>query len=571
VQQPLRRGGWIAALVTLALAFPILGHGFLLDDFVLFQTSASLRDLGSVPRGFTHDVGAIRKGTETVNSNYYRPLFLALSTLYFQAVGGGPRPWHAASLLLDGAIALLAWRFLSRRMADPWAALFGTLVFALHPAHVSSVAWASGLQELLAAFFVLLALVLVERGGPTTGWTAVILPAVCLLAAMLCKEVALASILWCVVAWRLEPEAALRARYGRLAALSAGLGALYLGARIGALGGLGQPPANAPTLGHALASAPVALWTYVELLVAPLGFSIFRPDRPVHSFGDPVVILAGLALVALAGVVLWRARTRPAILAPGAWIVVWVLPVLDLRMLDPQWMVTDRYLFLPALGLPWLLGAVLPQRAARPTLAVLAVLFAALTLRYQSIFADAETFLAAMAQAEPTSTLVQTERGRLLAQRHDLAGARAAYARAVELDPTAPGALVPLGDLEIQGHELDAAERHYRQALLVEPEASAGFKRLVLAYGAQGNESRACDLAAETASRWPGDFEGQLLLAVCRGARGDRAAAADALANARRLRPAAPEIQGAETTVLDRLTPLVLPRHAAAAKPGGTT
>ena len=86
--------GWLAALVPLAIYWPILGYGFLLDDFVLFETSPSLSSLGSIFQGFWRDLGGVRIGSEEVISGYYRPVFLALSTLYYQTVGAKPGAWH---------------------------------------------------------------------------------------------------------------------------------------------------------------------------------------------------------------------------------------------------------------------------------------------------------------------------------------------------------------------------------------------------------------------------------------------------------------------------------------------
>ena len=80
----------LAALAPLLVYWPATGYTFLLDDFVLFKTSPSLSDLGSIPRGFLTDVGALRKGADTVISSYYRPVFLALSTIYYKLVGGDP-------------------------------------------------------------------------------------------------------------------------------------------------------------------------------------------------------------------------------------------------------------------------------------------------------------------------------------------------------------------------------------------------------------------------------------------------------------------------------------------------
>src|SRR5262249_13568408 len=159
------------------------------------------------------------------------------------------------------------------------------------------------------------------------------------------------------------------------------------------------------------------------------------------------------------------------LLLPLGWLVVWLLPVLNLWALDPQWMVTDRYLFIPSLALPWGLAFLRPRRAQVAVLSVLAVVFAILTVRYAAIFHDERTFVAAMEKAEPTSPLIFAEKGRLLIQDGNLVGARAALTRAVALDPIAPDALLSLGDLDLQQGQFDAAEANYRQALIVRPEA----------------------------------------------------------------------------------------------------
>src|SRR2546425_2933384 len=136
----------VAALVPFLVYAPTLGHGFLLDDFVLFRTSPSLSDPASIPSGFLTDVGALRKGADTVISSYYRPVFLALSTLYYQLGGGEPFAWHAASTVLAALIGALVCGFLLRLGFAPPIALLGSLVFSLHPSHVSSLAWAAGLH-----------------------------------------------------------------------------------------------------------------------------------------------------------------------------------------------------------------------------------------------------------------------------------------------------------------------------------------------------------------------------------------------------------------------------------------
>jgi tetratricopeptide (TPR) repeat protein len=299
----------------------------------------------------------------------------------------------------------------------------------------------------------------------------------------------------------------------------------------------------------------VALLTYLRLLVWPLSFAIFRPERPVYGpFSAPVLISLAV-LAGLAGLAWWAIKRKRELLLPLGWLVVWLLPVLNLWALDPQWMVTDRYLFLPSLALPWSLGFVRPRRAQVVVLSLLAVAFAVLTLRYTAIFHDERTFMAAMEKAEPTSPLVFAEKGRLLLQDGNLAAARGALTRAVDLDPIAPGALLSLGDLELQHGELDAAEAHYRRALIVRPEASRGFKLVALALSRAGQRDKASALISESAQRWPDDFEVQLLHALFLGAAGERQKAQAALDAARQLRPGDPAVAGSLDDVLARLLP----------------
>ncbi|HXT52036.1 MAG TPA: hypothetical protein VN811_13410, partial [Thermoanaerobaculia bacterium] len=184
---------WVAALATLAVFWHTTAFGFVLDDTVLFQKSASLSDLGSIARGFVTDVGALRKGSAEVLGTFYRPVFLALSTLYYQVAGGATFGWHLAAVVMAAAVAALAAGLFLRLGFRPLPSLLGALLFSFHPTHVSSVAWAAGLQEQLVALFVLLAIrALLARPAEERPWMAVGLATLAFVAALLSKEVAIA-------------------------------------------------------------------------------------------------------------------------------------------------------------------------------------------------------------------------------------------------------------------------------------------------------------------------------------------------------------------------------------------
>ena len=553
---------WLAALVPLVVFWHTTSFGFLMDDVVLFQNSASLGDLGSIATGFTTDVGALRKGSQEPLGSFYRPVFLALSTLFYQAVGGGTFAWHLAAVLAAALVAALAALLFLRLGFAPWPSLLAAATFALHPSHVSSVAWVAGLQEQLAALLSLAALhVLLWPRAEEREALALSLATVAFVLALLCKEVALALLplaaAWALIRRRDDPPQA--RRFARAAIAFGVVTVVYLGVRIAVLGGLAKPWPDAPPLVRALAAAPLALLTYLRMLLWPFGFSFFRPERPAWGPLEPPVLIAGVLVLALAALAVVAGRRQRELSLPIAWFAVWLLPVLNLWALRPEWMVTDRYLYLPSLALPWALLVLLPRRVASGALAALAVVFGGLSLRYATVFADEPAFYAAAAKADPGSSFVLGERARLLVAEGKPGAAEAALRRAVAIAPREPSLLRALGDLELRRGDLAAAESHYRGVLLTEPYASKPFKQLALALARTGRREAAAALVEESARRWPADGEVQLLRALFLATDGRRAEAEAAFAEARRLRPQDPALAGGLDVALGRLAPMLLP------------
>jgi hypothetical protein len=502
------------------------------------------------------DLGAVRKGGNTVISSYYRPVFLALSTLYYQFVGGEPFAWHLAAVLLCAIISMLVCGFFLRLGTTPFLALLVSLVFSFHPSHVGNVAWASGLQDLLAALFVFCALhAILWHRGKAADLMPLAVGSLCFVLALLSKEVAIGLFplvgIWAWSASKSDPR--LSQRLGRATRFFAIITLVYLGVRVAVFHGLTIPYEGAPSFAAALPSVPVAIVTYLRLLVWPNGFGFFRPERPIFEpfAGQVILDVAILAfLFALSG---WAILRRPALLLPLAWLIVWLLPVLSLWALDPHDIITDRYLFLPSLALPWVVSLVLPERAAATILALLVVAFGSLSVRYAAIFQDQRVFFSAMEKAEPTSPIVFAEKGRLLMEDGDIPAAQAAFSRAVELDPLAPGALIALADLELREGDLDRAEQLYRQSLVVRPYASRGFKLVAVARSRGGQRQRALSLIEESTRRWPDDFQVELLDAVFPDDAGEHQKAAAAFSAASRLRPNDPALEGGFDAALSRL------------------
>jgi hypothetical protein len=140
----------IAGLV-LAVFWQVGGHGFVnFDDGYIFSAQSR------VPRGLTLE--GLRWALTSFHTGNWQPLTWLSHMLDVELFGVSPGWHHRVSALLhllNAEVLLLAlWR-LSGAL---WPSAFAAALFAVHPLHVESVAWASERKDVLSTLFLALAL-----------------------------------------------------------------------------------------------------------------------------------------------------------------------------------------------------------------------------------------------------------------------------------------------------------------------------------------------------------------------------------------------------------------------------
>lgn len=264
-----------------------------------------------------------------------------------------PTVFHAVSIGLHAATAVIVARILRHTGASPLAAGIGALVFGLHPLQVESVAWISEQRGLLAAFLSLLATDLVlqswatDKGSPRkhqTVWIAFVAYGVALLAKPSVVTVPMMAIVlgsmnrrgkWRSLVWSLLPwfgAAAVAVVVNRFAQ-STDLNRF-----------------SVPLLLRPVVAAD-SLAFYAEKLVWPVNLCIMygrTPDLVLHDRLLPIrVVMVAACGMAVAGFALLRPVRRPSML-----FVIGLLPVLGLVsfVFQNQSGVADRYAYLAMLG-----------------------------------------------------------------------------------------------------------------------------------------------------------------------------------------------------------------------------
>ncbi|MCC6601184.1 MAG: glycosyltransferase family 39 protein, partial [Crocinitomicaceae bacterium] len=154
--QSLMRWALFAVLTFTALIFArSVFNGFVsLDDETYILGNPYIRDFSV-------------NGIKTIFSKFYfgmyHPITMLSYLIEYTLFGADPLPYHFVNVLLHLLNTLIVFRLAERLSEKKWTAVVVSLLFAVHPMHVESVAWVSERKDLLYALFYLLSLSLYVR------------------------------------------------------------------------------------------------------------------------------------------------------------------------------------------------------------------------------------------------------------------------------------------------------------------------------------------------------------------------------------------------------------------------
>jgi len=337
----------IACLVASAFC-RAAGFYFLSDDFILLKYARSFsynfHTLFATPGG----------------DGFYRPLAYASMGLTFGWAGLDPAHWHWIGFALHAVNSILVF-FLARVLGfQRWASAFAAALFAVHGTRPEAVIWVATRSDLLATFFVLIALVAFIVSWNAARWS-VLLRGVSLLSmflAFLSKESSYTAPL--VLAVFLASNGGLKTRRGWFSlapffAVAAGMLAwrwILFGGIGGYLNAAGQP--------QALSFGPLpVLKTLALRLWAVLFFPINWSQRPGLVLGIVMVFYLGALLWLLQAKTTWR-----DVLLPIGFLIVLALPPLTQLLIGPD-LQKARFLYLPSVGFCLLLAAMAQRLKSR--------------------------------------------------------------------------------------------------------------------------------------------------------------------------------------------------------------
>lgn len=470
------------SLLTLALYYPTLGHGFLnYDDDVYVTENRQVKEGLSVE--------SLRWALTEPQSGNYHPLTMLSHMLDVELSGLDPAGHHRTNLLLHLANVLLLFAVLKTYTGRIGLALLVASLFAVHPLNVQSVAWIAERKNLLSTTFWFLGL-LAYAGYASRLSLARYLAVLGLMVLGLASKsmvVTFPLVLLLLDAaerreWTTFRRPA-RACWLRLilekipmlvASLACGLLTMQAQSAHGAMQAIAAYP-----LGVRLANAAAAVLWYLERAAFPFSLSAFYPHPGPHV--EIFRVIAGLGvIVGITVLVCWKARRVPFVSTGWLWFLVTLAPVIGIVQVGSQ-AYADRYAYLPLVGI-FLAGAAavaawLDRRSStayrRPAAALACLGVLALFPITRSELAHWKSSVTLFRRAVDVTRSNHIAHGNL-AMAYVAAGrmgdALQHFRTAVEIAPNLASPHMNLANALTIAGARDEARRHYERAMQIDPE-----------------------------------------------------------------------------------------------------
>ena len=514
-------------LATLAAYAQIRHHAFLTyddPDYVLQNPNLRL-DLGweGVRQAFIHPFPIWD----------WVPLTSLSLQVDYALHGLDPSGYLFTNLALHVLATLVLYAAFVRMTGARGRSAFVAGVFALHPLHVESVAWASERKDVLSGLFFALSLWAYAWYAERPRIARLLVVTLCLLLGLLSKStlVTLPAVFLLLDWWplgrlgawapagsgvRVTLRRSVLEKIPMLLLVAGVAGIIFVfGRAAGAMFSLDALPLGA-RVGNSLESYLL----YVAKSFWPSGLAVIYPLR----VGGPPLgmsLTAALFLSLVSLFVARHARTRPYLAVGWLWYLGMLVPTIGLAQAGMQAR-ADRFMYLPLIGLSilvaWgaadLLDRLRARRFARPAaLAVLASLWLCTWLQVRH-WQDSFTLFQHALEVTEDNAIAHLNLGSAFLATGDADAAERHFTQAAALDPRRLPARIGVADALALRGELGSAIAAYQRVLQMKPDdplASGRYGIALLRAGRIAEAQRPLEIAV---AAYPGSAPQHAALAV---------------------------------------------------------
>lgn len=470
----------LIAAITFIAYIPALDNGFVnWDDPVCIINN-------DVVHGFSGE-NMVKSFTEEVSYNYH-PLTNISQTIDWVLGGGDAGIFHITSLLIHIVNALLVFLFCMMLTGKQWVGLGSALLFAIHPAHVESVAWATERKDVLYGLFFILTLIQYlryVRGGGNKHYMLAIVFAIC---SFLSKPAAIPLPLVLILIDYFEGRKLMDRKL-----IVEKLPFFAMAIIIGLITFSFQSDSAVRTLtelgfGERIIFASYSYVMYMVKFFFPYPLYAFYPypnlaDLPTWYYGMPVLALA------ITGAVLWFGRKNKFLWFGLLFFLLVISISLQLVSFGGAVM-ADRYTYIPyiGLGIAVLMGIdkLLEKRKnlQKPLLIggiAVGAIFAALTWVQADSWRDGEALWTHLINRAPQPVrIAYTNRGDYYKDNQQFDKALSDFNKALEISPNEPGTVRLRAKTLFDLQRYDESLTDYKQLVISTPDDKEAWSNIAV-------------------------------------------------------------------------------------------
>ncbi len=494
---------WQIAVVCLVLAVVTLFayRGVRNNDFLSYDDNYYVWQNQQVQHGV--NLQSIEWAFTTFNRSNWHPLTWISHMIDWSLYGNNPSGHHITNVCFHAANAILLFLLLLYMTGYSGRSAMVAFLFAVHPAHVESVAWLAERKDVLCAFFwlaTLLAYAWYVRKPSWVRFAGVICGFAC---ALLSKPMAvtLPFTLLLLDIWPLrrisfaqETRTPLLPSFCKLCVEKWLL--FLMAAASSVITFIAQRAGGAMTefqalpLWERICNAAVSYCRYLWLIFWPDPLTAFYYHE-TKNINVSAVVVSVLALIVVTALC-WNSRKdKPYCLVGWLWFLGTLAPVIGIVQVGAQAM-AERYTYLPSIGLfiavVWLVGDAVAHspkiRAAAQLLAFAVIVACAVKTDAQvKIWKDTVTLFSHALEVDPRGEFPNLTLGTAYMMQGRFAVAQEYFERAMVFNPSRPLTLAHSAYCLMQTRDprnLQLAGQRLEQALHIAPDNTYALANMAL-------------------------------------------------------------------------------------------
>ena len=507
-------------LISILVFYNSLSNGFVYDDYAVIVENKFLKLPGiNVSAFFNHSYFSIAGGESS-----YRPVSTLSYYLLYKIGGLNPFFYHLLSVVLHILNVILVYLLADFILKSRWMALITGLLFACHPVITEPVNCISYNEDLLAAFFFLLALLSylkIETRNEKSGVVNYGLSLFFFLLGLFSKEMAItlpAIIVLCdlsIINTDKRPfslKLLLRTFKDRWRLYSGyiAVSLFFLLIRFFVL--VHPQKAITPYYGglyERVIYLPGHIFSFLKLAFLPINLTADYVFSYPSSFFDIFNIVGISIVLGLVAFSLWIYKYSTQIFFGIWWFIITLFPVYNLIPIYNPF--AERYLYLPLIGLcitiAYSLAELLRRGLSQPGLARILILlvttvvlcfFSSATIARNRDWNSGLTLWSKAVSTTPNSSIAHGSLGQAHQAEGRLEEAIREYEKAIDIypknykhaiaiNPDFVNAHFNLGNIYFNQGLLDDAINQYTKVIELAPNDYEALNNLGVAYAKQGN------------------------------------------------------------------------------------